>query len=210
MSFLGNLPPTVGLERYSIVPPEPTEYRFSVDEFFRLFTEGFFPPDARLELLEGTVVMMSPEKGGHFKCVMLCQDRFFKMLPDEWLLAVDRTLRLANSVLEPDFMILRGPIDAYESVPQPKDVVLIVEVADSSHRYDQKKKLSVYAAAGIPEYWIVNLVERKLEVHRRPVAAVGEQTARYESIDVLGPDASVDVVLDGTKVGTIAVRDVLP
>ena len=188
----------------------PREYRFSVDQFFRLSEERFFPAEARLELLEGTVVMMSPERGPHFQGVMRCQKRLLQVLVDPWELAVDRTLQLATSALSPDLMVLRGPTERYAGLPTAENVALVVEVADSSRRYDQQRKLPVYAAAGIAEYWIVNLVDSRLAVYRRPTAASAEAAARYESVEEFGPDRSVEVVLDGVSLGPIVVGDLLP
>jgi Uma2 family endonuclease len=188
----------------------PTEYRFSVDEFFRLCSEGFFPPDARLELLEGKVVMMSPEKGPHFQGVMRCQAQFLRVISEPWVLALDRTLQLSASALQPDIMFLRGPIEDYPSLPTPANVGLLVEVADSSRGYDQTLKASVYAAAGIPEYWIVNLPDRRLEVHRSPKPAIGDLSAAFATVEALEPGRTIDIVLDGTKLGTVAVGDLLP
>jgi Uma2 family endonuclease len=189
----------------------PTEYRFSVDEFRRLHAEGFFPADARLELLEGTVVMMSPEGDSHFKAVMRCQRNILPLIfGAPWETAMDRSLQLPASLLEPDLMLLRGVVDDYPGLPVPANLGLVIEVADSSRYYDRLKKIPVYASVGIPECWIVNIPERKLEVYRRPLPATGDESSKYQSIEMLVPEQSIDLVLDGTKFGSIVVRQLLP
>jgi len=184
--------------------------RFSVDEYHRLGELGLIKPDERVELLEGIVTMMSPIGIAHFKSVTAAHEQLQKASHPGWQAVCQQPLRLQESEPEPDVMVLRGNVRDYTKLPEANDVGLVVEVADATLSQDRTTKARVYAAAGIPEYWIINLAERKLEVLRKPAAAVGQLPARYESLDVFGPEQTLDVVLDGTKVGTISVADMLP
>jgi Uma2 family endonuclease len=183
---------------------------FTVDEYHRLGEAGIFGGDERLELLEGIITMMAPvgllHGQGVFKVLKLLE----RTLPAGWQAVSQQSITLPDSEPVPDVIVLRGDLLQYSKLPQPHDLGLLVEVADSSLRQDRLAKVRIYAAAGIAEYWIVNLVDRKVEIRRLPRAASDEQPARYESVEVLGPEAAVNAVLDGTQVGTIHVRDILP
>jgi len=200
-----------------VVAPEfstssiPQFRRFTVEEFYRLAEVGVLREKERVELLEGYVTTMSPIWPPHSTSVNYLYRAFLRILPAGRDYTNGRDVQFPASSTEPDGLILRGSLgDFSNSVVTAKDVLLVIEVAESSLSVDRGIKLVIYAAASIPEYWIVNLPERKLEVYRRPVAAAGEQTAKYETVDVFSQDQSVDVVIEGTKVGSIVVRDILP
>ena len=107
---------------------------------------------------------------------------------------------------EPDVAIVRGSdADYRHRVPTPADVALLVEVSDSTLDQDRGKKLEAYARAGIPVYWIVNLVDRQVEVYTRPVKA-----GRYRSRKDYKPGQQVPVVIAGQQLAPIAVDDILP
>lgn len=184
---------------------------FSVDEYHRLADLEILRSDERVELLEGIIAVMSPIGPRHSTTVELIYRLFLKLLPIGWDVSMQRDLLLSHSVPQPDLCVLRGCLkDYFDHKPQAADSGLLIEVAESTLDKDRELKQRLYAAAGIPEYWIVNLLERKLEVYRRPVAASGEQPARYETVETLGPEAVANVVLDGVQVGSINVRDILP
>jgi Uma2 family endonuclease len=189
-------------------------HRFTRDQYHRMIETGVLTEDDKVELLEGWITdMMTPLGTDHSTSVCLTQIALQPLVPSGWYLAVEQSISHDDSEPEPDLTIVKGhPRDRKRtgSHPHGGSIGLIVEVADSSLDRDRSAKHRIYAAAGIPEYWIVNLIDRKLEVHRRPVAASGDLPARYETVDVLDPGASVDVVLDGVKIGSVVVRDVLP
>jgi Uma2 family endonuclease len=107
---------------------------------------------------------------------------------------------------EPDLLIARGDDAVYlKRHPEPHEIALIVEVSDTTYRYDQGEKYRVFAENGIPAYWIINLVDRRVEVYSRPVKA-----GRYRSHKDFGPGQQVPVVIDGQQLGRIAVDDILP
>jgi Uma2 family endonuclease len=192
------------------VDAAPSLRRFTVGEYHRLGESGFFDGNERLELLEGIITMMSPIGLAHGQAVLKSLKAFERLIPTGWQVLSQQAITLDTSEPVPDVIVLRGNLLTYTQLPQATDLGLIIEVSDSTLRQDRQTKARIYAAAGIPEYWIVNLIDRKLEVNRRPVAALGEQPARYESVEMLGPDDAVKVVLDGAAVGDLQVRDILP
>ena len=188
----------------------PAIRRFSTDEYHRLGELGILGADERVELLEGIVTMMSPIGVAHLKAVTAAHERLQQLAPGVWQAVCQQPIRLQRSEPVPDIALIRGNVRDYSDLPDASNVGLVVEVAEATIRQDRGVKSGIYAAAGIPEYWIVNLVDRRLEVYRRPTAASAEAAARYESVEEFEPNRSIDVVLDGATFGPIAVKDVLP
>ncbi len=129
---------------------------------------GILTEDDRVELINGEIIAMSPINSPHASVV----DRISNFLKEEIgksvIVRVQSPLLLSDlSEPEPDVMLLKPKDDFYASAhPQPEDVYLLIEVADSSVRIDREVKLPVYAATGVPEVWIVNLSDRQVEVYR--------------------------------------------
>lgn len=155
--------------------PPPDRLRFSVDDYYRLAEVGILQPDDRVELLDGEVIRMSPVGSRHAACV----DRLVAVLHaalsslrpgDRPIVRCQSPIRLdERSEPEPDVTLLRARDDFYAaSHPGPADVLLVVEVADSSLGFDRDVKLPRYAAAKIPEVWIVDLAESTIDIHRCP------------------------------------------
>ncbi|APD10074.1 MULTISPECIES: Uma2 family endonuclease [Thermus] len=159
-----------------------TRYRFSVEAFERAF-QGV----PHVELLRGEVYQMSPMGPRHVAAVMRLDHQLKEALAGKALVAVQSPLRLAeDSEPEPDLLILKPPLERYQDrLPTPEDVLLLVEVADTSLEFDRGVKLPLYAEAGIPEVWLVNLKEGLLEVHRDP------RVGRYREIRLLTPEEAV-------------------
>lgn len=191
------------------VEQAPAIRRFTADEYHRLGEVGILGGDERVELLEGIVTMMPPIGVAHLKAVTAAHKRLQRLAPGVWQAVCQQPIRLQASEPVPDIALIRGNVRNYADLPDTSNVGLVVEVAETTLRQDRGLKASIYAAASIAEYWIVNLVDRRLEVHRQPVAATGESPARYKAVNSLASGQSVDVVLDGAPVGTIAVNDLL-
>jgi Uma2 family endonuclease len=175
-----------------------TAHRFTVDEYYRIAETGVIKPDARVELLDGQIIDMIPIGPFHGRSVRRLNRLFSKAAKDRFLIAVQDPVRL-NDVSEPqpDLMLLKPKVDEYDGHPGPDDVLLLVEVADSTLQLDRSEKIPAYGAAGIPEVWLVNLPEQKIEIYREPhftgytsktVLAPGE-TARPSAF----PDVAIDV-----------------
>jgi Uma2 family endonuclease len=177
----------------------PATHRFSVKEYYRMAETGVLRPDARVELLDGEIIDMSPI--GPFHSGVVCRlTRLFTLNSgNRWLVRAQAPLRLnVHSEPEPDVMLLKpSPNDYVNGHPQPEDVFLLVEVSDSSLAVDVEKKLPLYGRAGVAEVWIVNLEEGVLEVYREPhFNGYGSKTvlrAGDQARPVAFPDAVVDV-----------------
>lgn len=146
-------------------------HRWTREEYERLAESGFFPPDARIELIEGVIYDMAAQNSLHATGYRLVHESLRLVFPAGSGFEIRGQLPLAlsdDSEPEPDLAVVRGGIRDFCD-HHPTTAVLVVEVADSSLLRDRKKKVSLYARAGIPEYWILNLIRRTLEVYRDPV-----------------------------------------
>ena len=147
-----------------------TTYRFSVEEYHRMGEAGIIPADCQVELINGEIVEQSPIKSPQAGTVNLLNRKLSELFGEKYIISVQNPITLDQfSEPEPDLAVLSYRSDLYtQSHPQPADVLLTVEVADTSLEKDQKIKIPLYAAAGIPEAWIVNLVEQQIEVYSQP------------------------------------------
>jgi Uma2 family endonuclease len=144
-----------------------TTKRFTVAEYHRLTELGFFGEDERIELIKGEIVEMSPKNTAHSVCETLLLTVLIKLLCDRAIVRGQQPIIIPDfSEPEPDIVIVRNVEDNYlSSHPHPSDVLLLIEVADSSLKYDQEVKLAIYAEANIADYWIFNLVDNRLECY---------------------------------------------
>jgi Uma2 family endonuclease len=143
---------------------------FTVEEYYRMAEAGILTEDDRVELLEGEITAMSPLGSRHAGCVNRLSNSLFEALHGRALVAVQNPIRLSpRSEPQPDLTLLRPRADSYASAhPGPEDVLLLVEVAESSAGYDRDTKLPLYARSGISECWLVDLEARRVEIHREP------------------------------------------
>ncbi len=146
-----------------------TRRRFTTDEYHRMGEAGILGEDDRVELIEGEIVEMTAIGSKHAGTVARIQYVFSTRLGDRAVVWTQNPLLLVaqNSEPEPDVMLLAPRTDFYASrLPEPPDVLLLVEVADSSLLYDRRTKIPLYARAGVRECWLVDLEARRIEVHR--------------------------------------------
>jgi Uma2 family endonuclease len=176
----------------------------TLEEYHRMADAGVFGPEERLELIEGEIYPMSPQKGPHIVSTRLTQGALEKVFGAGWVVFTQVPLVLPSlSEPEPDVMVVQGDVRDFSQAP-PTSAVLVVEVSDTTLWFDRSRKAELYARAAIPEYWIVNLVDRVLEVHRDPDAATGV----YRTITHHGESDSVSPL--AAPGAAIAVRDLLP
>lgn len=163
---------------------------FTVAQYHRMAETGILNEDSRVELIRGQIVDMAPIGAPHMGMVNRLTSVLPKIVGDRALLSVQNPVRLDDgSEPEPDIALLRPRADYYEgAVPGAPDVLLIIEVADTSLEDDRAVKVPLYAESGIPECWIVNLVERVVEVFRQP------QDGRYAEPRRLGLGDTLDIV----------------
>jgi Uma2 family endonuclease len=170
---------------------------------------GILTADDPVELLAGWLVYKMPKNPPHRIATRLAQQALEAVVPVGWYVDAQEPITLSDSEPEPDVMIVRGETRDYrDRHPGPEDVALIVEVADSTLERDRGVKRIVYARAGIPVYWIINLLECALEVYYEPSGMA--EGADFRQRRDYGPSESVPVMIDGLEVGRVFVRDLLP
>jgi len=147
-----------------------TKKLFTVDEYYRMADAGIFTEDDRVELIEGEILEMSPIGHRHMVCVDRANDLLTSALRGKVLISVQNPLRLNKyNEPQPDIVVLKWREDYYASkLHTPEDTLLVLEVSDTTLRYDTKVKLPIYAVSGISEVWIENLQEDLLLVCRGP------------------------------------------
>jgi Uma2 family endonuclease len=160
--------------------------RFTVDEYHRMAEAGILHEDDHVELIHGEIIQMSPI-GNHHAAIVRRLTTLLTRLAPQAIVDVQNPVRIGDrSEPEPDIKILPFRDDYYaESGVTPADVLLLIEVSDSTLRYDRNNKLPLYAEAGISEVWIIDVNKRQLEVYRQP------DGDRYQSVETLKREDSV-------------------
>lgn len=162
---------------------------FSVHEYHRMAEAGILSEDDRVELIEGEIVKMSPIGSRHAACVGRLNMLFQRLVRLDAIVSVQDPIRLdVYSEPEPDVALVSLREDFYSGEhPGPGDVLLLIEVADTSVERDLEVKLPLYARAGIPETWLVNLPTETIEVHTRPDGGEYRETVRVKRGETLKP-----------------------
>lgn len=170
---------------------------FDVDEYHRMAEVGILTRADRVELIDGEIVMMTPIGPSHARCVMFLTEVFVRLLVGRAVVSPQNSVRLhRRTEPQPDIILLRPPLAKYaKRIPGPGDTLLVVEVAYSSQYHDRVVKLPRYAAAGIPEVWIVDLDGGFVDVHREPSPGGYRVSRRLERHEEVAPEAFPDVVL---------------
>jgi Uma2 family endonuclease len=195
---------------------QPTTYghdaslsRWTVRQYQQMVETGILTGEDKVELLENYVVLKMPRNPPHDSTIQRMLGPLFRACPAGWGLRVQSAIALADSQPEPDFSFVRGTANDYTSRhPAPADVGLLIEVADSSLLRDLQDKTRIYARAGIPVYWVVNLLDRKVEVFADPDPAANPPA--YRSRHEYAPGDQVPLVLDGATVATVPAAELLP
>jgi len=171
-----------------------TAKRFSIEEYHRLGELGFFDPDERVELIRGEIIKMAAKGRFHSVCNSLLVEELILLLSRRARVRVQEPIILTDdSEPEPDVVIARNRADNYlSSHPEPADILLVIEVSDSTLKYDRETKLSLYAEAGIANYGIFNLVGSQLEIHSEPYQE-RQGDFNYRSKRIVLPDETVAI-----------------
>jgi Uma2 family endonuclease len=173
--------------------------RFTSDEVQAMLRAGILHEDDPLELIDGQLVVMSPIHDPHIVCVNRLNRLFVERTDPEVAVSVQNPVRIdEHNEPEPDVVLST----ALDGAPRPDDVLLLVEVSGSTLDYDRDVKRSLYARAGLPEVWIVNLDDQQIEVHRNPDGDV------YRTRHLTGLDDTVTPERPA-PIGTVPVRDIL-
>ncbi len=176
--------------------PKPKRRPFTVDEYCAMAEAGILCEDERVELLDGEIIVMAPIGEAHEDgTTRLGSDLTYLLYERAWV-RVQNSVRLNDYGLpEPDIAVVRLRDDYHRNRPTPTDVLLLVEVADTSLEFDREVKLPRYAAAGIPEVWIVNLRARQVEGYSDPVDGTYRSRRMVTAEGSIGPLAFPDVTL---------------
>lgn len=177
-------------------------YRWTREAFERLGETGVLPPDARVELVNGALVEMSPQGSQHATAIRKVEEALRNAFRDGFDVRTQLPLALSETdEPEPDVAVVPGTIDDYRDA-HPSEAVLAVEVADTSLEFDRSTKLRAYARGGVPEYWLLNLRDRCLEVYRTPAGDDYRTKQTFDATDTVQPSARPE--------HAIAVDDLLP
>jgi Uma2 family endonuclease len=179
-------------------------YRMTVDEYERLADAGVLK-DRRVELINGWLVKKMTTIPTHVIAVDATRQAIAGLLPLGWWLREEKPVRIPDfDEPEPDISVVRGSRNDYRARhPAPDDIEFLVEVSDTSLSWDRAGKMFAYARAGVPTYWILNLIDRELEIYSRPTPG------GYEDRRVLKLGDQASIVIDQVEVGRIAVNDLL-
>lgn len=168
--------------------------RFTIEEYHRLVDLGFFTENDRIELIRGEIVEMAPERTPHSVCNSLLWKQLYNLIGKQAEIRVREPIVLpSNSEPEPDLVIAKQKDNNYLSAhPTAADVILVIEISDSTLGYDRETKLSLYAEAGINHYWIINLTDRHLEVYANPFVD-NRNNFGYKNKSILLPNETIAI-----------------
>lgn len=182
----------------------PTRYKLSIEDYYKLGEVGILNENSRVELIEGELIQMAPIGVSHLWAVTRLNRLLLQAAGTQAEVSPQNAVVLPpDSVPQPDFTLLRVPVPGKPlRLPMPEDVMLVVEVSDTTLRYDRGRKHRLYAKAGIAQYWIVDTNAQRFECYGDPV----EGTYRTKSVHGKGEVVAI-AKLQGA---TVAVSDVFP
>ncbi|MBD2040813.1 Uma2 family endonuclease [Microcoleus sp. FACHB-672] len=171
--------------------------QFTVEEYHRMAEAGILTEDERVELIDGMIVHILPISPRHAACVKRFIRLFSQRLGDNSIVSVHNPVELSNqSEPQPDIALLQPRSDFYEAGhPQPKDIFLIVEVADTTVESDRQVKIPLYAGSGISEVWLVDINEQLIEIYRQPTAAGYQDIQKCRRGQRIAPQAFPEIQL---------------
>ena len=183
---------------------QPQPRLFTIDEYIALAEAGILGPEERVELIDGVVITMPPIGNSHNASVDKSNRNLVISVGTRGIVRTQGSIALNDRTMpQPDLVLLRDRTDFYASQRAgPDDVLLLIEVSDSSAHYDRNVKLPRYAEAGIPEVWIAVIPERIIEVHTEPVDGRYTQMRTFRPGDTIAPGCFPDI--------SLPVSDILP
>jgi len=207
MSMAQAVPVPANAESFAI--PDLPIWQMSVEQYHAMIQAGILTEDDRLELLDGWLVPKMSKNPRHVLVLELLAQQLQALLPAGWYLRRQEPITLPESEPEPDLCVVRGTPRTYlDHHPEPQDVGLVVEVADTTLAVDRGRKLSIYARAQLPEYWIINLARSCMDVYRHPIISA-DGTGHYSVMVTYHSGQMVSVMLHESPVGEIEVDAVL-
>jgi Uma2 family endonuclease len=189
-------------------PSIQVAFRLSVVQYHRMIAAGVLSENNRVELLDGLLVKKMAHNPPHDSALSRLQRILYRKIGESWVLRNQSAITTRTSEPEPDLVLAEGPEDKYDTRhPVPREIALIIEIADSSLDLDRNRKGRIFATARIEEYWIVNLLDRQIEVYTAPKAG---KLACYENRQDYRPGDQLPLILRGELIGKIQVSQVLP
>lgn len=175
--------------------PTPVKYRLTVEQYYKMAEVGILGIEQRTELIEGEIIEMSPIGAKHAGTINRLSRVLSPRISAQSIISIQNSIRLNDkSEPQPDLAILHLRDDCYtESIPTPDDVFLLIEVSDSTLKYDRDIKIPLYAKAGIPEVWIANIEEQVFEVYKSLNQNSYEQVQNYEKGEVTSMSMLADI-----------------
>jgi Uma2 family endonuclease len=190
------------------IPPQ-VMWRLSVEQYHEMIRWEILTDDDAVELLEGWLVSKMPKNPPHSALNDVVAEILKAILPNGWCLRSQNPIALEISEPEPDIAIVRGSVrDYFDRHPTASEIGWVIEISDSTLERDRTLKKLIYAKAGIPVYWIINLGEQCIEVYTQPAQQADEWTYLQEQIYALGD--SIPVIIETKEITQIAVRELLP
>lgn len=171
-----------------------TRRKFTIEEYHQLLDLGFFTENDNIELIRGEIIAMSPKRTCHSVCNSCLWQQIYGLIGKQAEIRVQEPITLpSNSEPEPDLVIAQKKSDNYLAAhPTANDIILVIEIADSTLKYDREVKLSLYAEAQINDYWIVNLVDNLLEVYHQTFADTKGKFA-YRNKTIILPHETIAI-----------------
>lgn len=192
------------LETAAAIPSELI-WRLNVQQYHAMIQAGILTDDDPVELLEGWLVFKMPKNPAHRAATNLVRVALESVLTSGWYVDSQEPITLEDSEPEPDVAIIRGDTRQYlNSHPTAADIALVVEVSDTTLQRDRTIKKRTYARAGIPIYWIVNLVDLQIEVYSEPGSEDYNQRQDYQK------DSIIPLVVEGLEFGILPINTLLP
>jgi Uma2 family endonuclease len=193
----------------SLLPPSLPVRRFTVDEYHRMIQAGILTEDDAVELLEGLVVPKMPRNPTHDGTIEIVAEAVRCRLPAGWRVRGQSAITTMDSEPEPDVAVVPGSVRSHlQHHPGPQEIGLLIEVSDATLARDRNEKARMYARAGIVCYWIINLIDRQVEVHTDPTGPGPNPV--YRQRQVYAGATSVPLVIGGQEVAQIPVSELLP
>lgn len=195
--------PPVEVDAPDVEGASGIRWKITADEFERLYAAGFLQQDGRVELLDGEILIMSPIGNPHVSVTIRLIRLLSSTLSDRGLITASTPVRLDDlSEPQPDVTLLRFRDDFYENAhARPADIFVAIEVMETSAAYDRGRKLKKYASSGVPEVWLVDIKQKRVEMYRRPIGDLYSEISVRTRGETVTVEAFPDVML--------AVNDIL-
>ncbi len=181
--------------------PQPKQLRFSVDEYYKMIELGILKDYEKAEIIEGELIQKMPIGDRHASVVNRLNRIFVKNASDEILVSVQNPLRISDyNEPEPDFVLADLTKFENDRHPRPEETLIVVEVSDTTLKYDRDTKLSLYAEAEIPEVWIVNLKNDIVEIYRKPSNGIYQIAQIFKKGEIAESEILPDLKIEVDKI----------